>query len=33
MTSDDRELMSCWGFFTRFFCTGAAPKADVTIAG
>jgi len=33
MTSDDRELMSCWGFFTRFLCTGAAPKADVTISG
>lgn len=33
MTSDDREVLECWGFFTRFLCTGAPPRADATIAG
>lgn len=33
MTSADRELLECWGFFTRFFCTGAAPQAEVTVSG
>jgi hypothetical protein len=33
MTSNDRGLLECWGFFTRFLCTGAPPQADATIAG
>jgi hypothetical protein len=33
MESNDRELLECWGFFTRFLCTGAVPVANVTIAG
>jgi len=33
MQSGDRELMACWGLFTRFLCTGAAPQMDVTVAG
>lgn len=33
MTTNDRELLECWGFFTRFLCTGASPRADVTVAG
>lgn len=33
MTSNDRELLECWGFFTRFLCTGASPQTDVTVAG
>lgn len=33
MSSGNRELLECWGFFTRFLCTGAAPQADVTVSG
>lgn len=28
MTSDNRELLQCWGAFTRFFCTGLAPQIE-----
>jgi hypothetical protein len=33
MRTGDRELMECWGFFTRFLCTGASPTVDATVAG
>lgn len=33
MHSGDRELMECWGFFTRFLCTGAPPSVAATVAG
>ncbi|MCF8508026.1 MAG: hypothetical protein K9G83_04770 [Hyphomonadaceae bacterium] len=33
MTSDDRELLECWGFFSRFLCTGSAPQAEITVSG
>ena len=33
MRSGERELMQCWGFFTRFLCTGAPPTAEVPVAG
>lgn len=28
MTSGDRQLLQCWGAFTRFFCTGAPPQIE-----
>jgi len=33
MTSNDRELLECWGLFTRFLCAAPAPQVDATIAG
>ncbi len=29
MTSDDREILQCWGAFTRFLCTGPAPRVEI----
>lgn len=26
LTSGDRDVLQCWGAFTRFLCTGAAPQ-------
>lgn len=31
MRSNDREVMECWGFFTRFLCTGAPPQVDTPV--
>lgn len=28
MTTGDRELLQCWGAFTRFLCTGPAPQIE-----
>lgn len=28
LTSDDRDVLQCWGAFTRFLCTGAAPQVS-----
>lgn len=28
MKSNDRDVLECWGFFTRFLCTGAVPTAN-----
>lgn len=33
MRDGDRELMQCWGFFTRFLCTGAPPAVEATVTG
>lgn len=33
MRSGERELLDCWGFFTRFLCTGAAPREAATVSG
>lgn len=30
MTSGDRELLQCWGAFTRFLCTGPAPQVQLS---
>jgi len=30
MTSGDRELLQCWGAFTRFLCTGPAPQMQLS---
>ena len=30
MRSSERELLDCWGFFTRFLCTGAPPQVQLT---
>lgn len=27
MTSGDRQVLQCWGAFTRFLCTGPVPQA------
>ena len=32
MTSGDREVLECWGAFTRFLCTGAPPQVATPIA-
>lgn len=32
MRSSDRELMECWGAFTRFLCTGAPPQATRAVS-
>ena len=28
ITSGDRQLLQCWGAFTRFLCTGPGPQAS-----
>lgn len=33
MTSGDRELLQCWGAFTRFLCTAPAPQAPAPAVG
>lgn len=33
MTSGDREVLQCWGAFTRFLCTGAPPQVLVPAVG
>ena len=33
MRSSDRELLECWGAFTRFLCTGATPQVSVPAVG
>jgi hypothetical protein len=30
MTSGDRELLQCWGAFTRFLCTGPTPQVQLS---
>jgi len=33
MQADGRDVLQCWGAFTRFLCTGAAPQVTVPAAG
>lgn len=33
MMSGDRQVLQCWGAFTRFLCTGPAPQAAAPAAG
>lgn len=33
MTSGDREVLQCWGAFTRFLCTGAPQQVLVPAVG
>ena len=33
MTSGDREVLQCWGAFTRFLCTGAPPQVPAPAVG
>ncbi|MEQ1784187.1 MAG: hypothetical protein ABMA14_22750 [Hyphomonadaceae bacterium] len=33
MTSGDREVLQCWGAFTRFLCTGAPPLVQAPAVG
>ena len=32
MRSSDRELLECWGAFTRFLCTGAPPQVPARVS-
>lgn len=33
MTSNGEPVLQCWGAFTRFLCTGSAPKLANPVAG
>lgn len=33
MTSDGRDVLQCWGAFTRFLCTGSAPQVVLPVTG
>lgn len=33
MKTGDRQLLQCWGVFTRFLCTGPAPQVSTPVTG